>query len=142
MEKKSKKGLGRFLVGIGVGAGLGLLFAPRSGKETRAMLKESFDNLAAKIKEIDVEEIKLQIEEKINEIKKDLEDLDKEKALNIAKKKTEEIKVKIEELAVLAKEKATPYVEDAVAGLKKSAIKVTKDVLTKLETSEKTPSKN
>ena len=33
----SKKGLGKFVLGAAIGAGLGVLFAPRSGKETRKM---------------------------------------------------------------------------------------------------------
>ena len=38
MSKKS--GLGKLLAGIGIGAGLGILFAPKSGKETRTDLEE------------------------------------------------------------------------------------------------------
>ena len=38
MSKKS--GLGKFLLGAGIGVGLGILFAPKSGKETRADLKK------------------------------------------------------------------------------------------------------
>ena len=34
-----KSGIGKFLAGIGIGAGLGMLFAPKSGKETREILK-------------------------------------------------------------------------------------------------------
>ena len=30
-----KKGLGKFILGAGIGAGLGLLFAPKAGSETR-----------------------------------------------------------------------------------------------------------
>ena len=73
----------------------------------------------------------------INEVKKDLEDLDKEKVLKIAKKKSEEIKEKLDDLYELAKKKATPVVEGAVEDLRNSAIKVTKEVLTKLEKVEK-----
>ena len=37
---KKKSGLGKFLVGAGIGAGLGILFAPKSGSETRKELKQ------------------------------------------------------------------------------------------------------
>jgi len=33
--EKNEPGIGTFLVGLAVGAGLALLFAPRSGEETR-----------------------------------------------------------------------------------------------------------
>ena len=73
----------------------------------------------------------------INKIKEELADLDKEKVLKIAKKKSEEIKEKLDDLYELAKKKATPVVEGAVEDLRNSAIKVTKEVLTKLEKVEK-----
>ena len=34
-ETKKKKGLGKVAVGAAIGVGLGVLFAPKSGKETR-----------------------------------------------------------------------------------------------------------
>ena len=76
MSKKS--GLGKFLLGAGIGLGLGILFAPKSGKETRADLKKKMDNLIEKAKNIDVEEVKATIEAKVTEIKEDLKNLDKE----------------------------------------------------------------
>ena len=48
-----------------------------------------------------------------------------------------EIKEKLDDLYELAKKKATPVVEGAVEDLRNSAIKVTKEVLTKLEKVEK-----
>jgi gas vesicle protein len=38
IERKSGGGLGVFLVGLAVGAGLALLFAPQPGEDTRAAL--------------------------------------------------------------------------------------------------------
>src|SRR3990172_13284228 len=35
---------GYFLVGIGIGAVIGLLFAPRSGEETREYLRERYED--------------------------------------------------------------------------------------------------
>ncbi len=40
IEKESSGGVGAFVVGALVGAGLALLFAPRSGEETQAELRE------------------------------------------------------------------------------------------------------
>ena len=80
----SKKGLGKFVLGAAVGAGLGILFAPRSGKETRKMLKEKMDDLVNKAKELDKEEVKEVVIAKINEIKEELKNLDKETAIELA----------------------------------------------------------
>ena len=57
----SKKGLGKFVLGAAIGAGIGLLFAPRSGKETRKILKDKMDDLVKKAKELDKEEVKTAI---------------------------------------------------------------------------------
>ena len=62
----SKKG--NFLLGAGLGVGLGLLFAPKSGKETRKDLAKAFDELVEKAKEIDVEEVKNAIVVKTREL--------------------------------------------------------------------------
>ena len=62
MSKKEtcakKSGAGKFLLGAAVGAGLGILFAPKAGSETRRDLKKKMDELVKKVKEIDVDEVK------------------------------------------------------------------------------------
>lgn len=128
-----KNNLGTLLAGAAIGAGLGLLFAPKKGSETRKLLGEKIDELCKKVKDIDYEDVRIQIEDKITEIKEEIADLDKEKALEIAKAKSENIKKKIDELAKLAKAKATPVVEQAVEDLRKTAIKATKEITKKLE---------
>jgi len=35
-----RKGLSSFLLGLGVGVGIGMLFAPKSGRETRQLIKD------------------------------------------------------------------------------------------------------
>lgn len=129
----SKKGMGKFVLGALAGASLGILFAPKKGKDTRADLKAKIDDLLNKAKEIDAEEIKEKIENKIEEIKAELEDLDKEKALEIAKKKAKQIQKKSEELVNYAIEKGTPVLEKAASAVREKAIVVTKEVLKKLE---------
>lgn len=128
-----KKGFGKFLAGIGIGAALGVLFAPKTGSETRKELKKYIDQLTSKAKEIDAEEVKENIETKINELEEAINDLDKEKVLKIAKKKANDIKDMASELVSYAVEKGTPVLEETANSLREKAIEVTKEVLAKLE---------
>ena len=132
-KEKKKSGLGKFLAGAAIGAGLGVLFAPKKGSETRRELKQKFDELVAKAKEIDIDEVKENIENKVEEIKAELEDLDKEKVLKIAKKKAKEIETKANELLNYAIEKETPVLEKTASTVKEKTIEVTKQILAKLE---------
>lgn len=133
MSKKS--GVGKFLVGLGVGAGLGMLFAPKSGDKTRKELKDKYDEFVNSLKEIDINEVKDEFLNKIEDIRNELEDLDKEKVLKIAKTKSKDLKKKVDELVDLAMEKGTPLVQEAADGVRQKAIDVTKSVLNKLEES-------
>ena len=67
MSKKSN-GLGKFLAGAAIGVGLGVLFAPKAGSETRKELKEKIDELIVKVKELDVKEVRDSITMKIENI--------------------------------------------------------------------------
>lgn len=135
--KKNKKGFGKLFAGLAVGAGLGILFAPKKGSETRMELKKKMDELLSKAREIDTKEVKESIEAKIYEIKEELEDLDKEKAIKIAKKKAKQIQDKAEELVNYAVEKGTPVLEKTAEAVREKAIAVTKEVLNRLEEKDK-----
>lgn len=134
MKKNNcKSGIGKFILGATVGAALGVLFAPKSGSKTRAELKKKAVELINKAKEIDVKEVKENIEDKVVSLMEEIKELDKEKVYEIAKKKASDLKKNAENLVVYTKEKATPVVHDAADALRKKAIDVTKSVLDKLE---------
>lgn len=135
MSKRSG-GLFKFIAGVGIGVGAGMLLAPKKGEELRKDLKKKIDELLNKAKEIDIKEVSDDFVKRINELRDEIEDLDKEKALAIAKKKGEELKVKANELLDLAREKGTPVVEKAAEEVRQKAIQVTKEVLKKLEKEE------
>ena len=134
MSKKC--GLGKFVLGVAVGAGLGVLFAPKKGSETREDLKNLFEEMLNKAKNIKASDVKMAIEEKIEDIKAGLADLDKEKVLSIAKEKGAQLKAKCEELVIYDKEKGTPVVEKTAEKLRLKTIDVVKNVLDKLEKAE------
>ncbi len=137
MSKKKKSGVGKFLAGAAVGAGLGILFAPKKGSETREDIKVLIDDMIAKVKSIDVDEVKEEFEVKLYNIKDELEDLDKEKVLKIAKKKAKQIQDATEELVDYAIEKGTPMLEKTANSIREAAVKTTKEVLARLEGEEK-----
>ena len=61
MSRERGSGIGKFVLGAAIGAGLGILFAPKKGSETRAELKAKIDDLVEQAKQIDVEEVKAAI---------------------------------------------------------------------------------
>ena len=134
----SKKGFGKILAGVGIGLGLGFLFAPKSGEDTRKELKEKLDEMINRVKNMDADEIKGQIEEKVNGIKQDLENLDKEKVLEAAKKKAKELQEKAADLLNYAVEKGTPILEKTATTIKEKTLVVTRDIVKRLESEEPT----
>ena len=133
----SRKGFGKFLGGLAIGAGLGLLFAPDNGENTRKMLSKKVEEFVKKAKEVDVEEVKNELLLKVENLKKELKDLDKEKAKDIALKQAQNIKAKAEDIYKYAIEKGTPVVEKAADEVRKQALKVVNEVQKKLEDNKK-----
>jgi len=133
----SKNGFGKFLAGVAVGIGIGVLCAPKKGSETRQDLKDKMNDLIDKAKKLKKEDVKLAIETKVKDLKEALADLDKEKVLEIAKKKANQIHNMAEELVQYVVDKGTPVVEKAANAVRDKAIVVTKGVLEKLENQEK-----
>ena len=89
----SKKGTGKLILGAGLGAGLALLFAPKKGSELREDLKCKINELVNKAKEVDTEEVKENLENKIEDnieedgieelVSDEIQEEDAEKAENI-----------------------------------------------------------
>ena len=132
----SKRGIGSLFLGAAIGASLGILFAPKKGKETRRELKEKMLDLISDARELSISDISGMIESKITEIRHDLNDLDKEKVLSIAKEKSELIKGKCQELVDFAIDKGTPVLKDAAVDVRDKTVVVMKDIIKKLENVE------
>lgn len=129
----SKKRFRNFLCGFAIGTGIGILFAPKSGRETRKELKESLDKLVASIKDLDKEEIKDILILKITDIKTSLEELDKETILENAKDLVKKIKIKLGELKILVVNNTTPYVEACNEKFRESTINLLNKMVARLE---------
>ena len=125
----SKKGLGKLVLGAGIGASLALLFAPKKGSDLRNDIKKKINEFMKSVDDMTVSEIKDEFTTKVNEIKKGLDELD----LKAAKKKGNELKDKANELVELAKEKGTPVLEGIADDLKEKTISVAQEVIDKLE---------
>jgi len=62
-DKNSGPGFGiGLIVGIAAGAALGFLFAPRSGKETREMVKDKAADVSATVKDLTADRRKVYTE--------------------------------------------------------------------------------
>ncbi|MBP3840899.1 MAG: YtxH domain-containing protein [Bacilli bacterium] len=133
----SKRGFGKFVVGAGIGALIGILIAPKKGSETREDLKIKTDEFLKKVKSLKKEDIQEEFEIRIEKLKKEIDELDKEKVLNIAKEKAKLVKRETQKLVDLAKEKGTPVLEKTAEDVRLKAIDVTKNVLNKLENADK-----
>lgn len=133
----SKKGFGKFIGGIALGAGLGILLAPDKGENTRKVLKKKVDELVNKLKEIDFDEVKDELLYKTEALQAELANLDKEKAKELALDQAKKIKSKAEELYKLAIEKSTPVVEKAADEVRRQSLKVVKEIEKKLEEEKK-----
>lgn len=132
MNKKVKTAA-TILGSAAVGAGLGVLFAPKSGKETRKELKVKIDELVSKAKKLNVEDIQKYVIKKTNAIEKAIKELDKEKVLSTAKKKALKIEKDAKELVDYVKTKGEKNLEVAANEVHEKAISATKSVLAKLE---------
>lgn len=131
----SKKG--NFVLGALAGLGLGLLFAPKSGKETREDLSKLVADLVEKAKEIDIEEVKNAIIVKTKELETLIKDLDKETAKQLIIDKSNDVKIKAQELVDLAVEKGTPVVEKTAKQVKSKTAEILKSTAEKLEEPKK-----
>ena len=129
----NKKGFGKFLAGVLVGVGIGVCIAPKKGSETREDLKNKLDDLLNQVKNIDIDDVRKEFNKKVEEIKLELSDLDKEKVFDIAKEKGRDLKEKAQDLVELAKEKGTPALKKSAESILENVIKVSKDVLKKLD---------
>lgn len=122
-----------FLTGTLVGAGLGILLAPKEGSETRNDLKKSFSLLVDTIKNVDVEETKANLLNKVKEIREELSSIDENTVKKEATEKLSIIEEKCDDLIQVAKENTAPVVERAALEVKENAKNLVSEFLEEIE---------
>lgn len=125
-----------FFTGALVGAGLGILLAPKEGSETRNDLKKSFSLLVDTIKDIDVEESKAFLMNKVKDIRDELSSINSDLAKQAAEEKVEIITEKCDELVSDAREIGAPVVEKVALEVKDGATHLLADFLEELSEAE------
>ena len=128
-----ERSLTSLVAGVALGIGLGVLFAPKKGSETREDLKNEYNKMTKKIGEVDKEDNEEFIKDAKIEIEQELNDLSKEKVLKKAKDKANEIKISCDEILNMAKEAGNETLEKATKEFKTKTVKVLKEIINKLE---------
>ncbi len=125
-----------FFTGALVGAGLGILLAPKEGNETRNDLKKSFSLLVDTIKNIDIEETKASLLDKVAEIRDELMNIDEVTASEYAKEKVDMVTAKCDELIETASKNNVPIVNNAALNVKENAVNMLGEFLKEVNAHE------
>ncbi len=128
MDKNSNT-LGTFTFGMLIGLGIGLLFAPKSGTETRSDIKNKFNSMMGNNKD-DLNFLIELTKEKIND---SIKSLKKEKVLEKASEKVSEIKEYCDEIIEMSLETGGEAIEKATKKFKKDTLKTIDKIIDKLE---------
>ncbi len=122
------KGFKKFLTGAALGVGLGFLLAPEKGDKTREKVKNASQNLMDEIKKIDVDEVKDNLQKKLEDLEKEFKTLDSEKVSQIATEKGKVIIKKANEIYKEAVKQGKPIIEKYASELKTSVENFIKDI--------------
>ena len=122
-----------FLAGTAVGAALGLIFAPKSGKEMRNDISKKAKSISSKINDIDLDDIREFVIEKSADIEKKINKLSRTKVLKDAKKLAKEIEKELANLYDSVKDITEDVLQDSVIKLKEKAANTIERVLNKLK---------
>ena len=123
-----------FLTGALIGAGIGILLAPKEGSKTRNDLKKSFDELCTTVKEINWEEAKQNIADKIDNFKSEWQELDKDEAIASVEEKESIIETTLDEIVDVA---ANEKVKTSVNKVKEVTHQIANDVKEDVEANKK-----
>lgn len=119
--------LGKFIAGLGIGAAVGMLFAPKKGSELRDELKEKGTKAYDSAKNMTKEDVQALLDKSIDEIKRAIDEFDMDEFKETTGQKLAEVKAKLEDLAT------TVQNSDEYAQFKDSVKKVSNDIGDRVE---------
>lgn len=114
--------LGKFIAGLGIGAAVGMLFAPKKGSELRDELKEKSSKAYDSAKNMTKEDVQEVLNKSIDEIKRAIDEFDMDEFKETTGQKLADVKTKLEGLAKTVQE------SDEYAQFKDSVKKVSNDI--------------
>ncbi len=132
MSKKTNSIL-TFLTGTALGAGVGVLFAPNKGKETRKKIQGKYKELKEKLQGLNSDNISDFIDEVKVEIENQIKELKKEKVVAVAKGKAREIKRSCDEMIDAASQAGNKVLLQTTKEFKTATVKTLKDIINKIE---------
>ena len=94
MIKMSKKGLGKLVLGAGIGASLALLFAPKKGSDLRNDIKKKINEFMKSVDDMTVSEIKDEFTTKGTPVLEGIADDLKEKTISVAQEVIDKLEEK------------------------------------------------
>ena len=135
MGKKSK--VVNLATGVAIGSLFGILFAPKSGSETRKILKSKFREITDKVTKTNSKEFAENVDNMIYVIKVELDNLEKEENIENLKTKIENLNKRIEDLINYVNLKGNEEIKTIASEIKQQTTNVTKDVQEKLQKRKK-----
>ncbi len=119
--------LGKFIIGLGVGALAGLLLAPKKGSELRDDIKNESLKAYENIKNMSKEDVEAVLGQTIETVKKSVDEFDVEEFKETAKVKLSELETKLEDFSNKVKE------SEQFSQIKEGIIDVSDKVNSKIE---------
>lgn len=108
-RKNNKKGeekmkIGKFILGLGIGAAAGLLLAPKKGSELREDIKRESLKAYDQLKNMTKEDVEAMLGQTIETVKKSVDEFDLDVFKETTKEKLSDLETKLEEFANRVKE--------------------------------------
>ena len=96
--------IGKFILGLGIGAAAGLLLAPKKGSELREDIKRESLKAYDQLKNMTKEDVEAMLGQTIETVKKSVDEFDLDVFKETTKEKLSDLETKLEEFANKVKE--------------------------------------